>query len=165
MKTLIVYDTRHGFTEKCVGLLAGELAAGVELWSLRQRPGSPDWSRYDAIVFGGPVYFGRWSKRLVRFLHQHQSSLVDSGRLLGAFVVSLSPRAAALRYFSKGLPVSLKGKLGHVSCFGGGIVWNELTWWERLVLKRRQSIQTDASNLSLPEIQALAAWLSAKAAP
>lgn len=76
-------------------------------------------------------------------------------------MVSLSPRAAALRYFSRGLPPELKGRLGHVACFGGGIRWSEMAWWEKFLLKRSRGIETDASNLDLPAIQGLAAWLSA----
>lgn len=164
MKTLVLYDSRHGFTEKCVGLLAGELPPGTDLWPLRQTPGTPQWAQYDVVVFGGPVYFGRWSPRLAGFLKRHLEALTDGRLVLAAFVVSLSPRAAALKYFAKGLPPALKGRLGQVSCFGGGITWRELAWWERLLLKRIHRIETDASNLSLPEIQSLSVWLSAKTA-
>lgn len=162
MKTLIVYDSRHGFTEKCVGLLTGELPSGVDLWPLKERPGVPDWSAYDVLLFGGPVYFGQWAPRVMRFLKRHQASLSPERLHLGAFVVSLSPRAAALRYFSQGLLPEWKGKLGHVSHFGGGITWRELSWWERVLLKRVRKIETDVSNLSLAEIQGLAAWVTAQ---
>ena len=158
----MLYDSRHGFTERCLGLLSGELHPGVDLWSVRRRPGVPEWASYDAIVFGGPVYFGRWAPGLIRFVERHASDLVTHP--LAAFVVSLSPRAGALRYFSQGLPPIFKGKLGHVSCFGGGLTWKELAWWERLLLKRIQGIETDVSNLDLGEIQSLASWLSAKTA-
>jgi menaquinone-dependent protoporphyrinogen IX oxidase len=164
MKTLVLYDSRHGFTEKCVGLLSGDLPPGSDLWPLRNRPGTPDWTAYDAVVFGGPVYFGRWSPRLVSFLGRHARVLTEGRLALGAFVVSLSPRAAALGYFSRGLPASFKGKLGHVACFGGGFTWKELAWWERLMLKRMRRFETDTSNLSLPEIQGLATWLSSLSA-
>jgi len=160
LKTLVLYDSRHGFTERCLDLLTGELPPGTDLWPLQSRPGTPDWSAYDAVVFGGPVYFGRWSPRLVRFLGRHTKPLA-SEKLLAAFVVSLSPRAAALNYLKKSLPNPLVGKPGHVACFGGGIVWKNLSWWEKIVVKRRQGIETDVSNLDLGEIQALAAWLSA----
>ena len=163
MKTLIVYDSHHGFTEKCVGMLVGELPPGADLWPLRNSPGVPVWSAYTTVVFGGPVYFGRWSPRLMAFLARHHAALNRESLTLATFVVSLSPRAAALRYLSRGLPPNLKGKLGHVSCFGGGITWKELTWWEKLVMKHGHRIETDASNLDLGEIQSLAAWLSARA--
>lgn len=160
MKILIVYDSHHGFTEKCVGLLAGDLPSGVDLWPLKDRPGVPDWHAYDVLVFGGPVYFGQWAPRVMAFLKRHQASIAPDRIKLAAFVVSLSPRAAALRYFSKGLMPEWKGKLGHVSHFGGAITWNELAWWEKLLLKRVRKIETDASNLSLAEIQALATWVT-----
>ena len=164
MRLLVLYDTRHGFTEKCLGLLAGELPPGVDLWPVRRRPGVPNWGSYDAVLFGGPVYFGRWSPALIRYLKRHLGPLLQTP-LLAAFIVSLSPRAAALRYFSQGLPLELKGKLGQVACFGGGIRWNETSWWERVILKRVQGIETEVSNLDWGEIQALGAWLSAKLPP
>lgn len=160
MRVLVVYDSRHGFTEKCVGLLSGDLPPGTELWPLRDRPGVPDWGAYDVVVVGGPVYFGRWSPRLVAFLNNHSRALLARALPLGAFVVSLSPRAAALNYLAQGCPSALKPALGQVSCFGGGITWKELAWWERWLLKKTQRIETDASNLSLPEIQALATWVT-----
>jgi len=160
MKTLVLYDSRHGFTQKCVGLLAGDLPAGVDLWPLRDRPGTPDWKTYHTVIFGGPVYFGRWSPRIITFLERHRDEVTGRGLALGAFVVSLSPRAAALRYLAQALPAELQGALGHVSCFGGGITWKELAWWEKFLLKRGHRIQTDASNLDLGEIQALAAWVT-----
>ena len=161
MKTLVLYDGRHGFTEKCLGLLAGELSAEVEFWPIRRRRGTPNWAAYHAVVFGGPVYFGRWSPPLVKFLNKNADALAQP-RPLAAFVVSLSPRAAALRYFQESLPTPLAGKPGLVACFGGGIEWKRLTWWERVILKKARGIETDVSNLDLGEIQALAAWLSAK---
>ncbi len=161
MRVLILYDSRHGFTERCLELLVGELPPGTDLWPLRRRPGTPDWSNYDAVAFGGPVYFGRWSPRLAGFLARHAEAVAGC-RALAAFVVSLSPRAAALEYLKKGLPAALAGKPGHVACFGGGLVWKHLSWWEKLLLKRVRGIETDVSNLDLGEIQGLAAWLSAQ---
>ena len=161
LKILVIYDTRHGFTERCLSLLAADVDHEVVLWPVRSARGTPDWTAYGAVVFGGPVYFGRWPTALVRFLIRHSATLAATTNL-AAFVVSLSPRAAALGYFSQGLPPVLKGKLGLVSCFGGAIQWKGLAWWERFIVKKARGIETDMGNLTLAEIQNLAAWLSAK---
>jgi menaquinone-dependent protoporphyrinogen oxidase len=160
LKVLILYDSRHGFTEHCLGLLAGSLPVGADLWPVATRPGVPDWGTYDTILFGGPVYFGQWAPRVTAFVARH-SHEVATRPSLGAFVVSLSPKAAALRYFSKALPPIFKGKLGHVACFGGALSWKELSWWERLVVKRSRGIETDVGNLDLGSVQALADWVTA----
>jgi len=160
MKTLVLYDGKHGFTEKCLGLLAHEFPSELDLWPVRSRRGTPDWKAYRSVVFGGPVYFGKWSPHLVHFLSKHASEVAQGP--LAAFVVSLSPRAAALKYFHKDLPAVLAGKPGHVACFGGAITWKSLAWWEKLILKKVRGLETDVSNLDLGEIQGLAAWLSAK---
>lgn len=125
------------------------------------RRGVPDWGAYDAVLFGGPVYFGHWAPRVVKLVARHGQALAEHP-LVGAFVVSLSPKAAALRYFSVGLPGFLKGRLGHVACFGGAIVLKNLKWWERILVKQARGLESDASNLDLPAIRALGAWLSAK---
>jgi len=161
LKVLVVYDTRHGFTERCLDLLSAEVP-GLDLWPLGRRSGTPAWSDYDALVFGGPVYFGRWAPRVVRFLKRH-SPAVAAVPTVGVFVVSLSPRAGAHAYLRRALPAPLAGKPGHVACFGGGIVWQKLIWWEKALVKRARGIETDVSNLDLGEIQGLAAWLSARA--
>lgn len=159
LKTLVLFDSRHGFTEHCLDLLVAE-GNEITRWALSQ--GTPPWDEFDAIVFGGPVYYGRWSPSLTKFLGRHAPRLAQCPRL-AAFVVSLSPRAAALRYFSLGLPPVLKGKLGHVACFGGTIQWKALPWWERALVKVARGIETDVSNFDLTAVQGLGAWLSRQA--
>jgi len=161
MKSLVVYDSRHGFTERCMNLLAEAASSPLELWSLAARKNTPKWDDYDAVALGGPVYFGHWSTRLTTFAARHADTISRRPRI-AAFVTSLSPRAAALRYFSAGIPASFKGKLGKVAVFGGGVTWDELSWWERAYLKWHRGFETDASNLNLNEIHALADWLCAK---
>lgn len=163
MKILVVYESRHGFTEHCLGLLSSELPPAIDLWPLRQRPGFPDLTQYDAVVFGGPVYFGRWAPHVRRWTQRHRQALLQVQRL-GAFVVSLSPRAGALEYLRKGLDAELQPRLGHLSCFGGSIRWKQLAWWEKWILRRARGLETDASNLDLTEIQGMATWLSANSA-
>lgn len=132
----------------------------LDRWPVDQ--GVPPWDEYDTVVFGGPVYYGRWSPALTAFVARHASRLAQCPRL-AAFVVSLSPRAAALRYFAAGLPGELKGKLGHVACFGGTIQWKSLAWWERALLKLARGIETDVSNFDLGAVQGLATWLGHQA--
>lgn len=157
----MVYESRHGFTQRCLDHLAAEVS-NLDLWPVTHLKGVPDWHAYDAVVFGGPVYFGAWAPRVVRLVGRHADALARHPAV-AAFVVSLSPKAAALQYFGAALPSPLKGKLGHVACFGGGIQWKALAWWERWIVRQVRGIETDASNFDLPAIHALAAWLSAKA--
>lgn len=158
MKVLVAYESHHGFTPHCLKLLADELSADWTLWNASRNRKAPAVEEFDAILVGGAVYFGRWAPRPNRWL-----KTLDPARLaqkpVGAFVVSLSPKAAALRYFSQSLAPNWKGHLGHVACFGGRIDWKGLQWWEKFMLKNYLRIETDVSNLDHTALQALAAWL------
>lgn len=155
MKTLIVYDSKHGFTEKCVQLMAQGHEKQVEYWPLQYNPGAPVWSDYHQIVLGGPVYFGKFSAKVGNFVKRYRDQLME--RKLALFAVSLSGKASASDYISASLPADLLDHAHARACFGGAIQWKKLSWLERFILHRVRGITTDASNLDLPEIQNLAA--------
>ncbi len=151
MKTLVVYDTRHGFTQRCVEMLQQEVP-GLDTWLLTN-PKVPEFSQYDQFILGGPVYFGRYSRRLVTFLQKYRDVL--KAKPCRFFVVGLSPRAAAWDYVKVALGDEWADQLNNLSFFGGAIQWDKLSWWEKWLLKTARQIETDASNFDLQEVQKL----------
>ena len=154
MNTLVVYDTRHGFTQKCVQLLAETASSGLTLWPLREKKTLPDFSNFDRLVLGGPVYFGKFSPRVTRFC---QMSFEKFGNLpYYLFVVGLSPRAAGLTSLEEALGSERVQRARGRFFWGGAIQWQKLSWWEKFLVKRGRKIETDASNFDLGEVQRLA---------
>ncbi len=153
MKTLVVYDTRHGFTQRCVEMLQQEVPE-LEAWAINTpHSQSPELDKYEQLILGGPVYFGRYSRRLVQFVQKHQALL--KSKVCRFFVVGLSPRAAAQEYVKTALGPDWEAQLGQLIFFGGAIQWEKLTWWEKWLLKTARHIETDASNFDLQEVQKL----------
>ena len=155
MKTLVVYDTRHGFTQRCVEMLQQEVP-DLEVWCLSNSQ-VPELGKYEQLLLGGPVYFGRYSRRLVAFVQKHQTLLKT--KVCRFFVVGLSPRAAAQEYVKTALGPEWESHLSQLIFFGGAIQWEKLTWWEKWLLKTARHIETDASNFDLQEVQKLVSEL------
>jgi menaquinone-dependent protoporphyrinogen oxidase len=154
MNTLVVYDTRHGFTQKCVQLLAETASSELTLWPLRGQKTLPDFSKFDRLVLGGPVYFGKFAPRITQFYLRAFEKFAHLPYSL--FVVGLSPRAAGLASLEKALGTEAVQKAQGRYFWGGAIQWQKLSWWEKFLVKKGRKIETDASNFDLGEVHRLA---------
>lgn len=114
MKTLIIYETKHGATEQIARSLAQRLPEAV-LCNLKKE-GAPDLTGYDCIVLGGPLTAGQVPKSLKAFAQQHEAVLKK--RRLGLFVSGLQPEEEA-RYLEDNFPGLLAG--AKAKRFLGGI--------------------------------------------
>ena len=84
MKTLILYGTKHGCTEKCVGILKAKLPGDVVAVNLvKETP--PLLAEFDAVVVGSSVYVGQVQKPVAAFISNHLDILQQ--KKLGLFLV------------------------------------------------------------------------------
>lgn len=72
---LVAYATRHGSTEEIAGAVADELREHGVRVELRDAREVHDLLRYDAVVLGSAVYYGRWQRAAVRLLRRHRDEL------------------------------------------------------------------------------------------
>lgn len=69
MKTLIVYGTKHGTTEKCSKLLKDKLSGEVVIINIKKE-NMPDITAFNNIIIGGSVYMGQIQKEVKKFLYR-----------------------------------------------------------------------------------------------
>ena len=74
MKTLIVYGTKYGCTQKCAELLKERLSGEVCLQNAKSAQGSL--KEYDAVFIGGSVYMGKIRGEVSRFYRRHHKELL-----------------------------------------------------------------------------------------
>ena len=104
MKTLIVYDSKHGATEK------------VSSW-IKEGIGDADICKvnnvsslnYDLILVGSPIYFGKPLKSVISFLENKRDELVDKKVIL--FVVCLWNGKKYLSKLKNFIPNAEDGKI------------------------------------------------------
>ena len=88
MKTLIVFGTKSGTTEKCANKIKEAMAsAEADVFDIRKLKNA-DLAAYDVVIVGSSVYMGRINGRIRRFLAHNSSALV--GKKLHFYVYGLA---------------------------------------------------------------------------
>lgn len=88
---LVAYGSKHGSTEKVAEAITEKLKHAGRDVELRRAADVEDLTRYDGVVLGGSLYFGRWHGDAARFLSKHRRELSD----LPVAVFALGPQTAA----------------------------------------------------------------------
>jgi len=83
MKTLIVYCSKYGTTEKCAELIKEKLEEQVSSINLQSNP-YPDIKDFDVILIGGSIYAGKIQKEVKGFVKANEEELLK--RNLGLFL-------------------------------------------------------------------------------
>lgn len=141
MRTLIVYSSIYGATEKCAIELKEKLPGEAELFRLVGKK-VPELSGYDRIVFGCPVYMGKLTKEGILFLDRFESELLEKDFSLFLSCSNVGKKAFEhnLNYnFSFELLEHAKAK----GCFGGELEVEKLHFLHRLVTKMIRAQQTE----------------------
>lgn len=135
MKTLVVYDTKHGATEEVAVRIAETIrknGAEAELHDLRKKGAEGiRLADYSAVALGGPFYMGRWSRRALTFAARHETDLARLKFALFTLGTDEKLGAAAAR---AALPSSLIAK-ADAAHFGGRVDFERLGGFERFIVK------------------------------
>ena len=77
-KTLVVYATKDGHTAKIayhVARAVRSLGCEVDVIRVVSKAAAIALDRYDGVIVGGPIHFGRHAKSLRRFIIEHRACL------------------------------------------------------------------------------------------
>lgn len=149
MKSLVVFDTKHGATLEVAETIAEgirEAGGEAETLDLRERESfTAKLDDYDAVVLGGPSYMGRWSKRAVAFASSKQDEL--AGKRLALFVVG-NDKDKGAEIARAALSETLASR-AQTAYFGGRIDFPSLSGFERFIVKAVSGKAESASTLDL----------------
>ncbi len=132
MKTLILFSSKYGATEKCAEFIAQGLKGTVDLVNLKKET-CKGLDSYQTILIGGSVYAGRLQGEVKQFLEAHQPILKEKN--IGLFLCCKDEGAKAIEYLQTNLPpwalerAFMKEHLGHE------IDFNKMNFMERTLLK------------------------------
>jgi len=143
MRTLIVYMSKHGCSEKAATLIQRHLDdPDVQVVNLARNP-TIDPSPFEGVIIGGPVYLGALQKRLTRFCERHRQVLVK--KHLGLFICCMNMGDAARRHFETVYDAELRDAAAAVGLFGGELNFETLGPMEKAIIGQVVSITESVS--------------------
>lgn len=144
MKTLIVYGTKHGTTEKCSKLLKDKLQGEVVVVNIK-KDHVPDITSFDNIIIGGSIYAGQIRKEIKNFCFKNLNAL--KGKRVGFFICGMNDKDVSAQlnnYFPEELLTTATAK----EYFGGEVIFNNMNFFERFIMKKVAKTDKDISKIS-----------------
>jgi len=132
MRTLILYATTHGCTEKCALDLKSRLPGTVTTSDLKE--GKPDLAQYDTVIIGGSIHAGNMQKRLKKFCSGHVQEL--RAKKLGLFICCMEEGEKAQKQFRDAYPKELIDHATATGFFGGAFSFEKMNPIKRAIIKR-----------------------------
>ncbi|MBU3143690.1 flavodoxin domain-containing protein [Clostridium sp. CF012] len=146
MKTLIVYGSKHGATEKCSKALKNKLHGEVVIVNIK-KDAIPDINSFDSIVIGGSIYAGRIQKEIREFSFKNASILKN--KKIGFFVCCMSEGEKAISQLNDSLPNELLSMAIAKEHFGGGFTFSKMNFFEKFIIKMVSKKENNAVKVNM----------------
>ncbi|MCH6266785.1 flavodoxin domain-containing protein [Neobacillus citreus] len=154
MKTLIVYCSSHGTTEKAVSVLCENIEGEVLAVDLKRDKILFDLEDYDGVIIGGSIHAGEIQRKIKQFVKQHHDELLE--KEVGLFLCCIRNGDIAVEQFNRAFPQDLRKNSVAMGLFGGEFLVSKMNFFERQVVKKVDSVIKDESHLNLNAIMEFA---------
>lgn len=149
MRTLIVYATKHGSTEKAVSMLEADLSGVVRVMNVDDSWGV-DLESFDRVILGGPIYMGELHEKLSAYATRYLDVLLQ--KKVGLFICGGMEDPFILQEeLENAFPEDLYRHAAVKEVFGYVIDFRKLKSRERASL-RRNGVSESQFKLSAPVI-------------
>ena len=154
MKTLIVYSSKHGTTEKAANILKSKITGEVDVVNIMLiAPTSLE--KYDTIILGGSIYIGKVQKKLTDFITKSLPTLLE--KRIGLFLCAgeTDETLKEKELISAFPPVLFEHALVK-DIFGFEIDISKLNFFEKFIMSKVKKVKTSVSELSEEKIYTFA---------
>ena len=140
MKTLYLYSTREGQTEKIIHKIASELdSTNADFIDLHTDP-QIELGQYEKILVGASIRYGHLNKKLYQFIDRHADLLTQKNAAF--FCVNLTARkveqgkdtpegSAYIRTFLK----KSKWQPSLIGVFAGALLYPRYSWFDKKMIQ------------------------------
>ncbi len=150
MKTLIVYMTKHGCTEKCAEKIKDGLDSSVDLMNLKkQKP--ENLKPYDRIIVGGSIHASQVQKKVSDFCENHKEELL--GKKLGLYLCCMEEGEKAQQQFEEAFPQELIDHAAAAEILGGEFNFERMNIFEKAVVRKIANVGKSVSKISDEKIR------------
>ncbi|EPY6471102.1 flavodoxin domain-containing protein [Clostridium sporogenes] len=152
MKTLIIYGTKHGTTEKCSKFLKEKLLGDIVTINIKKE-NVPDINSFDNIIIGGSIYMGQIQKEVKNFCIENINILKE--KRVGVFICGFNEKDMEVQ-LNNAFPKELLTNAVAKECFGGEFIFKNMNFFERFIMKKISKIDKDTSKISEENINKFA---------
>lgn len=151
MKTLILYLSRDGQTQKIAEKLAEQIPHHTAVHSLREPISVQQLEAFDTIVIGASIRYGHFDPLLERFIDQHLTLLQQKKSAF--FSVNLTARkpnrnTPETNTYTRKLLARIAWQPNLCEVFAGALLYPQYRWFDRLMIQFIMKItqgETDTS--------------------
>ena len=143
MKTLIVYATKHGSSEKAANMLKEKLKGELAVHNIAKK-GLPNINNFDAIIVGGSIHAGMIQKKIKHFCNDNSEHLQKVH--LGLYLCCMYKEEAQMQ-FDSAYSQELRDSALINGLFGGEFLFGKMNWFERSIVKKVVGINKSLSNI------------------
>jgi menaquinone-dependent protoporphyrinogen oxidase len=151
MKTLIVYTTSHGCTEKCAQMLQQHLNASDTTLINLKKSHLENLDPYEIILIGGSIHAGRIQKKIKSFCQQNLDLL--KSKKVGLFLCCMEEGDKAQQQFQTAYPAELISHAAVTSIFGGEFNFEKMNFIEKFMIKKIAKIDKSISKINEATIE------------
>lgn len=132
MRTLILYATKYGFSEKCAKLLSEKITGDLDLINISKN-NNPDLSVYEKVIIGGPIYMGIMNSSITEYCNKNIEHLEN--KKIALFVCSMFGDSRAEENMQKAFPDGLKKVALSMQLLGGELSINKMKFMDKFIAK------------------------------
>lgn len=156
MKTIIIYATKHGCTEKAVKELSQKLSGDITTINIRDQS-PPEISEFNRIIIGGSIYAGQIQKRIRQFCASNLEMLKD--KEIGLFICCMYEPEIAREQLKNAFPEELHQMAKAEAILGGEFNFEKMNFVEKLLVKKIVGVRESVSKIDQNAIDRFATRL------
>ena len=153
MKTLILYDSKTGFTKGC----AEQIHKMIEDSYICEINGIEyNIKDFDTILIGAPIYGGKIKKNVLKFFRNNKMKLL--GKKLGIFCAGIN-KEEFNKAVQNSIPPEIFYKAQIIHC-GGKITYPQLSFIEKMTVKRKFGVTQSTHVENKDELLEFIQWVN-----
>lgn len=153
MKTLIVYRTTHGCTERIAKEVGSRLGGKVDYVDLKSK-NVPVLDEYDRVIVGGSIHAGQIQHKVKDFCVKNHDLLLT--KELGLFICCMYEGDVARKQLQDAFPAELLSHAKSILAAGGAIDLEKMNFLERFAVKKVAHLEQSMDHTDMVAVERFA---------
>ncbi len=152
MKTLIVYASSHGTTEKVANIIKEKLdSTTVQTINLKSKT-KVDLSNFETVIIGGSIHAGSIQSEVKNFIKENTITLME--KKVALYLCCMNEKEEQTE-FNNNFPELLRNHSTYNAIVGGEYIFEKMNFIEKFLVRKIAGVSSTISKLRYTEIDNL----------